>query len=366
MPPPARRLSRSLVPLAVGLMVLLASAPGVDAYATSYPVRSLGNRGSEVRALQYLLRAQGRTVAVDGVFGATTQQAVAAHQTAKGLPRTGVVNEATWRTLTPVLEPGDTGDAVRALQGLLNEKRHSGLTVSGRYDDATRQAVVSFQRHMGATRHGLATEITWRRLLWHYEAPVWGGSTGLCDYSVGNGTANWGTGAAIGQLEAAGKRIYDAGYGRVPIGDVGFEHGGDIPGHETHEVGLDVDIRPMRDANNQCTWGGTYRLATYDRTATRALIKAIRATAPKQVKLIYFNDPVLIREGLTTWYAGHDDHLHVRYCDPGHPAAAYRCAAAALPAETEALSRSTDAAAFAAHIAAAATREIVRRSNLAH
>ena len=33
------------------------------------------------------------------------------------------------------------------------------------------------------------------------------------------------------------------------------------------------------------------------------------------MKLIYFNDPVLISEGLTTWYTGHDDHLHVRYCE---------------------------------------------------
>ena len=43
------------------------------------------------------------------------------------------------------------------------------------------------------------------------------------------------------------------------------------------------------------------------------------------MKLIYFNDPVLIREGLTTWYAGHDDHLHIRYCERGYPLARYRC-----------------------------------------
>ena len=35
----------------------------------------------------------------------------------------------------------------------------------------------------------------------------------------------------------------------------------------------------------------------YDRGATRALIKAIRAAAPGHIKVIYFNDPVLIREG---------------------------------------------------------------------
>ena len=43
-----------------------------------------------------------------------------------------------------------------------------------------------------------------------------------------------------------------AGYGRVAVGDVSFEHGGDIPGHDTHEQGLDVDVRLMRDGRNQC------------------------------------------------------------------------------------------------------------------
>ena len=36
-------------------------------------------------------------------------------------------------------------------------------------------------------------------------------------------------------------------------------------------------------------------------------------------------DPVLIREGLTRWYTGHDDHLHIRYCEKVYPLAAYRC-----------------------------------------
>ena len=102
-----------------------------------------------------------------------------------------------------------------------------------------------------------------------------------------------------------------------PVGDASCEHGGNIPLHETHEVGLDVDVRPIRDAENQCTWGTNWRFASYDRAATRTLIKTIRAAAPGHVKLIYFNDPVLIREGLTTWFSGHDDHLHIRYCETG-------------------------------------------------
>jgi hypothetical protein len=63
----------------------------------------------------------------------------------------------------------------------------------------------------------------------------------------------------------------------------------------------------------------------YDRAAMRAVVKAIRALSPGHIKLIYFNDPVLISEGLTTWYSGHDDHLHIRFCEPLSPVAAYRC-----------------------------------------
>ena len=81
----------------------------------------------------------------------------------------------------------------------------------------------------------------------------------------------------------------------------------------------------MRKGKDQCRWGGNYRAATYDRAATRALVVAIRATAPGHVKLIYFNDPVLIREGLTRRLAGHDDHLHVRYCEKTHPLKRYDC-----------------------------------------
>ena len=164
---------------------------------------------------------------------------------------------------------------------------------------------------------------TWRWLLWHYDRPSFN-ATSLCDYSVGNGLANWGTGAAIAQIEAAAKIVAAAGYGRVAIGDIGFEHGGAIPGHTTHRLGLDVDVRLMREDNDSA---GTenYRFASYDRTATRALIKAIRATAPGHVKLIYFNDPVLIKEGLVRPYPGHDDHLHIRYCEAIHFDPAYDC-----------------------------------------
>ena len=129
-------------------------------------------------------------------------------------------------------------------------------------------------------------------------------TTGLCDYSVGNGLANWATASAIATIEAAARHEVATGHGRVALGDASREHGGIISGHDTHRRGLDVDVRLLRKDKAQCRGGTTYRQAAYDRAATRALIQTIRGLAPGHVKLIYFNDPVLIKEGLTQRFHG--------------------------------------------------------------
>ncbi len=320
---PRTRSRRALAVIAALGLVLLIAGQAAAALPTGYPHQSHGNRGVNVKALQHLLRAHGSTVTMTGLFDNATVAAVRTFQWAHGLPATGEADSPTWTALRIPLSTGSTGEAVLAAQRLLNEKRLAGLTLTATYDPATKAAVLAFQRHAGISATGALGPVTWRALLAHLELPVWGKT--MCDYSVGNGAANWGTSAAIGQIQAAAHVVVDAGYGRIALGDIGFQHGGDIPGHQTHEQGMDVDIRPMRDANDQCRWGTNWRYSSYDRSATRALVKAIRATALKHVKLIYFNDPVLIKEGLTTWYTGHDDHLHVRYCERVYPVAAYDC-----------------------------------------
>ena len=134
-----------------------------------------------------------------------------------------------------------------------------------------------------------------------------------------------GTAAAVGQLESAAKALYASRGAAVPVGDLSFEHGGEILGHTFHEKGLEVDLRPIRRDRLQCRWGTSWRWSSYDRSATRALVKALRAAAPGHVRLVYFNDPVLIDEGVTRYYRGHDDHLHVRYCEKLHPDPIYDC-----------------------------------------
>jgi len=315
---------RRLLPLALAGLVLLATAPGAAAVTIGYPTQSLGDRGVDVRAIQGLLTQRGLPVALDGVFGATTRDRVIAFQTAHGLPADGVVRDATWDKLIIRVAFGSRGEAVKAVQRELNQKRSAGLSVTGSFGAATLTAVKAFQRHMGMTAHGKVGPVTWKKLLWHFDRPNFK-SIGLCDYTEGNARANWGTGSAIALLESGAGAFAKTGHGRVPVGDVSREHGGDIAGHQTHEVGLDVDIRPIRHAENQCAFGTNWRVRSYDRAATRQLIDAIRAAAPGHVKLIYFNDPVLIAEGRTTWFSGHDDHLHIRYCEAWHPRARYRC-----------------------------------------
>jgi peptidoglycan hydrolase-like protein with peptidoglycan-binding domain len=333
-----RRLALALL---VAIALAISAGPALAARATFYPTQSLGDRGADVRAIQYLINEQlgphpipdgrvavaGRdliSVPVDGVFGAATAEAIRAFQARRGLASTGTVDTSTWRLLVVPVAIGATGQAVAAVQRLLREKAAAAVPLDGSFGASTRTAVAAFQKRMGLAATGTVDATTWRALLWHFELPRFS-TGGLCDYSVGNGAANWGTASAIAWIEAAGVASVNAGYGRVAVGDISLEFGGDIAGHESHEDGLDVDLRPMRDANDQCRWGTNYRLGSYDRAATRALIKSIRSIAKGHVKLIYFNDPMLISEGLTRRFAGHDDHLHVRFCEARHPIAAYDC-----------------------------------------
>ena len=77
------------------LVALVASlfVAGPAAAAPLYPHQSLGDRGADVRAIQGFLRQRGSTVAVDGVFGATTEAAVQMFQREAGLQATGRVGE---------------------------------------------------------------------------------------------------------------------------------------------------------------------------------------------------------------------------------------------------------------------------------
>ncbi|KWW98721.1 Peptidoglycan-binding domain 1 protein [Carbonactinospora thermoautotrophica] len=282
-----------------------------------FPTQNLHNRGTDVAAIQYLLKARGQQVTVNEHFDAGTATAVKAFQRSQGLPADGIVGPQTWGKLVVTVRAGSRGPAVQAVQHELNQKRRAGLPVNGVFDSRTTAAVKALQSAVGLPADGVVDATTWKYLTWHYEQP---NSPYTCGYRTAD--KRWGTAAAVAQTEWAASQVAGR-FGKVAIGDLSLRYGGGYGGHRSHRVGLDVDLRPMRDNNDQCRSGTTWRQAAYDRAATRELVKALRATG--HVKVIFFNDPQLIREGLTRHWKGHDDHLHVRFCEKVHPNAAYRC-----------------------------------------
>ena len=64
-----------------------------------FPLVRKGDQNHPVKTLQYLLRARGHTVTVDGIFGPKTDAAVRGFQQQKGLAVDGIVGPVTWRAL---------------------------------------------------------------------------------------------------------------------------------------------------------------------------------------------------------------------------------------------------------------------------
>jgi peptidoglycan hydrolase-like protein with peptidoglycan-binding domain len=94
-----------------------------------FPLVRKGDRDHPVKALQYLLRARGHGLAVDGIFGPDTDAAVRAFQQQHGLAVDGVVGPK-------------TGAAVRGFQQALHQDIPS-VTVDGIVGPVTWRALVS-------------------------------------------------------------------------------------------------------------------------------------------------------------------------------------------------------------------------------
>jgi hypothetical protein len=83
-----------------------------DTQAIALPQTTrMGDRGELVRFIQQALCEAGQTVSVDGVFGAKTDAAVRAVQTANGLAADGVVGPDTWAVLRAAAEPDEPAEA---------------------------------------------------------------------------------------------------------------------------------------------------------------------------------------------------------------------------------------------------------------
>lgn len=120
-----------------------------------------------------------------------------------------------------------------------------------------------------------------------------------------------------GTIQAAAKdyeekfRKGNAKVSKIVLNDVSLPHGGDTPDHAGHEAGNAVDIflpsfggglaQDINDPN-------------YDRATARAQLQAFHRQP--LVRIIFFNDPVLIREGLCVFAPAHHHHYHVEIHPP--------------------------------------------------
>ena len=140
-----------------------------------WPLVREGADGHPVRTLQHLLRGRGHQVAVDGDFGAKTDQAVRAFQQSKNLTVDGIVGPRTWSALIVQVKQGSTGDAVRGVQEEFQFRNLSGdpakgLQIDGVFGAKTDQAVRGFQQALSSDFpevhvDGIVGPITWQALV---------------------------------------------------------------------------------------------------------------------------------------------------------------------------------------------------------
>lgn len=163
-------------------------------------VLQLGDSGNDVSTLQYYLDFLGffydtlPDIAIDGVFGDETRNAVLAFQQQFGLPQDGIVGRQTWYRLqdeydavlralpseyssySSLLYPGyyittgATGKVVEQLQNFINTIARNNssvpaVTVDGVFGTATQNAVRAIQRLVGQNPTGAVGPLTWNEIV---------------------------------------------------------------------------------------------------------------------------------------------------------------------------------------------------------
>jgi peptidoglycan hydrolase-like protein with peptidoglycan-binding domain len=145
------------------------------ATVSPFPLVRKGDQNHPVKTLQYLLRARGHSVAVDGIFGPKTDAAVRDFQRQKGLTVDGIVGPNTWGALIITVKKGSQGDAVRGVQEEFQFRNLSGdpgtgLQVDGIFGPKTDAAVRAFQNALhqdipSVAVDGIVGPVTWRALV---------------------------------------------------------------------------------------------------------------------------------------------------------------------------------------------------------
>jgi len=138
-----------------------------------WPVVQNGSQGHPIRTLQFLLRARGHNLTVDGMFGPATEAAVKAFQTSKGMTADGIMSAQTWSTLIVQVKKGSSGDAVRGVQEEFQFRAGEpgkGLKVDGIFGPQTESTVRGFQHALSldvpsVVVDGIVGPVTWQALV---------------------------------------------------------------------------------------------------------------------------------------------------------------------------------------------------------
>ena len=138
-----------------------------------WPVAQNGSQGHPIRTLQFLLRARGHNLTVDGMFGPATEAAVKAFQTSKGMTTDGIMSAQTWSTLIVQVKKGSSGDAVRGVQEEFQFRAGEpgkGLKVDGIFGPQTESTVRGFQHALSldvpsVVVDGIVGPVTWQALV---------------------------------------------------------------------------------------------------------------------------------------------------------------------------------------------------------
>lgn len=129
-----------------------------------WPTVATGAQGETVRTIQYLLRAVGNDVEVDGDFGPQTEAAVKSFQAISILRQDGSVGPSTWAKLVVTLKLGSQGEAVEAVQSQLIA-HGADVALDGDFGPQTDAAVRGFQQAHGLAVDGIVGPQTWQALV---------------------------------------------------------------------------------------------------------------------------------------------------------------------------------------------------------
>ena len=188
---------------------------------SNYKSLRLGNTGLAVQALQTRLHELGYYAAgVSGIFDAETEQAVRRFEQTYGTMQTGVATVELQQRLFAtdaltygsdaynkavisqykVLQRGDVGSAVYALQQRLKNLGYPIDALTGIFDNETANAVMLFYEAYGLTADDVAN-VALQKELYSDSARAYGG-----------GSAQTGASLVLRSLEDIQQRLIDLGY----------------------------------------------------------------------------------------------------------------------------------------------------------